>query len=74
MKDIFFPFRNWRTHVLTVLAFVAIVLLIGETDSLAVILITKPLGLAVCYGIYRLGKYWDSKGKINELMQLANEE
>ena len=28
----------------------------------------------VAYIIYRLGKYWNVKGKINELMALAEEE
>lgn len=74
MRELFRPYRNWRTHVLTLLGLAAVVLLIGETDSIATLLATKPLGFLVAYLTYRLGRYWDSKGKINELMELANEE
>lgn len=34
----------------------------------------KGCWLRLAYIIYRLGKYWDAKGKINELTALAEEE
>lgn len=71
------PFTNWRTHVLAVLAMAALVFLVSEPDDsapLSVYLAVKAAGFALAYVIYRLGKYWNSKGKINELMALASEE
>ena len=70
-------YTNWRVYVLTVLVMVAAVLLLCEMDedtSLSYFFIVKGIGFGLAYLIYRLGKYWDSKGKINELMELADEE
>ncbi len=77
MKQFFTPFTNWRVHVLAVLAMAALVLLVSEPDDSAPLLTylaVKAAGFALAYVIYRLGRYWNSKGKINELMALANEE
>ena len=77
MKKYFIPYLNWRVHVLTLLAMVALVLLAGDTDescSTLYFLFIKVVGFGVAYITYRLGKYWDGKGKINELMSLADEE
>ena len=74
MKELFTPFRNWRVIVLAVLVMVAAVFILGECDDMGYLLFTKGVGLGIAYIIYRLGKYWDAKGKINELTALAEEE
>lgn len=74
MKELFIPFRNWRVCVLLILSMPAIVLVLGDCDDLGYFLLTKGIGFSLVYIIYRLGKYWNSKGQINELMALAEEE
>lgn len=74
MKKILSIYTNWRVLALAVLTMFAFTLLLGETDDLFQFVIIKALGFGVAYIIYRLVKYWDSKGKINDLMALANEE
>ena len=73
MKELFTPFRNWRVIVLAVLVMVAAVLILGDCDDMGCLLLTKGIGFGIAYIICRLGKYWDAKGKINELMALAEE-
>lgn len=73
----FIPFKNWRVIVLTVLSLFAALFLLCDTDEdtgLGYFILIKAIGFALAYIIYRLGKYWDGKGKINELMALANED
>lgn len=74
MKELFTPFRNWRVIVLAVLVMVDAVFILGECDDMGYLLFTKGVGFGLAYIIYRLGKYWDAKGKINELTALAEEE
>lgn len=74
MKELFTPFRNWRVIVLAVLVMVAAVFILGDFDDMGYLLFTKGVGFGLAYIIYRLGKYWDAKGKINELTALAEEE
>ena len=74
MKELFTPFRNWRVIALAVLVMVAAVFILGECDDMGYLLFTKGVGFGLAYIIYRLGKYWDAKGKINELTALAEEE
>ena len=74
MKELFTPFRNWRVIVLAVLVMVAAVFILGECDDMGYLMFTKFIGFSLAYIIYRLGKYWDAKGKINELTALAEEE
>ncbi len=74
MKELYRPLLNWRTHVLAILAIVALLFIMCECDNLFNFLIIKIVGFGIAYVTYRLGKYWDSKGKIDELMELANEE
>lgn len=77
MKELLTPFRNWRVIVLTLLGMVAAVLILSEESedaSLLSFFIAKAIGFALAYITYRLGKYWDAKGKINELTALAEEE
>lgn len=74
MKELFTPFRNWRVIVLAVLVMVAAVFILGECDDMGNLLFAKGIGFVLAYIIYRLGKYWDANGKINELTELAEEE
>lgn len=74
MDKYFKIYHNWRVHVLTILVMVAMFLLLGDCDDMGYLLLTKGIGFGVAYIIYRLGKYWNAKGKINELMALAEEE
>ena len=74
MDKYFKIYRNWRVHVLTILVMVAMFLLLGDCDDMGYLLFTKGVGFGLAYIIYRLGKYWDAKGKINELTALAEEE
>lgn len=74
MDKYFKIYRNWRVHVLTILVMVAMFLLLGDCDDMGYLLFTKGVGIALACIIYRLGKYWDAKGKINELTALAEEE
>lgn len=74
MDKYFKIYRNWRVHVLTILVMVAMFLLLGDCEDMGYLLLTKGIGFGVAYIIYRLGKYWNAKGKINELMALAEEE
>lgn len=68
------PFLNWRTHALLIISALALILIMGECDDMGYLLFTKGLGFGLAYIIYRLGKYWAGKGKINELIELINEE
>lgn len=74
MDKYFKIYRNWRVHVLTLLCMVAALFILGDCDDMGYLLLTKGIGFGVAYIIYRLGKYWDAKGKINELTALAEEE
>jgi hypothetical protein len=67
-------YRNWRLWCLGIIAMSALMLLCGETDDLRHFVLIKAVGFAAAYGCYRLGKYWDGKGKINELKALADED
>lgn len=67
-------YRNWRVHALTLLAMFAMLFLAGETDDITYFFFIKIVGFGLVCLCYRLGMYWNSKGKINELMELADEE
>lgn len=67
MKKYLTPFLNWRVLVLTVLAMAALVLILGEAESLKVFLSIKAVGFALGYLCYRLSKHWDERGLIDEL-------
>ena len=74
MDKYFKIYRNWRVHVLTLLCMVAALFILGDCDDMGYLLFTKGVGFGLVYIIYRLGKYWDAKGKINELTAIAEEE
>lgn len=67
MKEILIPCTNWHNHVIALLALVALFLLCGETDSLGYFIFIKALGLGIAYFAYRLAKYWNSKGLIDDV-------
>ncbi len=67
MKKYLIPFLNWRVLVLSLLAMAALVLILGEAESLKVFLSIKAVGFALGYLCYRLSRYWDNRGLINEL-------
>ena len=73
MDKYFNIYRNWRVHVLTLLCMVAALFILGDCDDMGYLLFTKGVGFGLVYIIYRLGKYWDAKGKINELTALTEE-
>lgn len=74
MKKFLSIYRNWRVVVLTLLGMVAALFIFGDCDDIGYFLFTKGIGFGLAYVIYRLGKYWNAKGKINELMALADED
>lgn len=74
MKKYLSIYRNWRVNALAMLALAAFILLAGETDDTATFIAIKAAGFALCYAIYILGKYWNKRGLIDELMSIADEE
>lgn len=74
MKKTVSIYKNWRVIILGLLAMTALFILAGETDNTVSLLITKGIGFGLAYIIYRLGKYWNGKGKINELIELADKD
>ena len=67
MKKYLLPLLNWRVIVLTALAIVAAFLILGDTDTPAVFLTIKVAGAGIAYLAYRLARYWDARGLIDEL-------
>lgn len=57
-------YLNWRIITLALMSIVALVLILGEptaTDTgawLATFILTKGIGAAICYCIYRLAIWW----------------
>lgn len=74
MNKFFKIHLNWRINVLVILAMVVTILLASDCESLYLLFTTKLAGFFLGYLTFRLGKYWDSKDKVNELRELANEE
>ena len=74
MNKFFKIHLNWRINVLVILAMVVTILLASDCENLCLLFTTKLVGFHLGYLAFRLGKYWDNKGKIPELMELANEE
>ena len=67
-------YLNWRVNVLVVLAMIITILVASDSDNIFLLFLTKIAGLLLGYLTFRLGKYWNSHNKINELRELANEE
>lgn len=74
MNKYFKAYLNWRVNVLSILAIVVTLLIVADSEDLLVLFLTKIAGLSLGYLTFRLGKYWNSKGKIDELMELADED
>lgn len=72
MKTLLNIYRNWRTQVLTALVVIDVVLLLSESDNLQALIITKAVGIALAYVIYKLTQHWHDTGKIDELTQLKD--
>lgn len=74
MNKFFKVYLNWRVNILTILAMVVTILIASENESLSQLFLTKIAGLSLGYLTFRLFLYWNSKGKIDELMELADED
>lgn len=74
MNKFFKVYLNWRVNVLTILTMIVTILIASENESLLLFVLDKIAGFVLGYLTFRLGKYWHSKGKIDELMELAKEE
>lgn len=74
MKQLLKPLRNWRTWVLTILAGIAAIVLLGETESTTTFIAGKAIGVVVCVVIYLLARYWDARNLIPELAELVSED
>lgn len=74
MNKYFKIYLNWRLNVLTILAMIVTILIASENESLLLFVLVKIAGFILGYLTFRLGKYWNSKGKIDELMELTKEE
>ena len=74
MNKFFKIHLNWRINVLVILAMVVTILLASDCENLYLLFTTKLVGFLLGYISFRLGKYWNSHNKINELRELANEE
>ena len=74
MNKFFNVYLNWRVNVLAILVMIVIILIASENENLFLLLLTRIAGFVLGYLTFRLGKYWNSKGKIDELMELAEEE
>ena len=71
MKKYLTPFLNWRVLVLAALAMAALFLIMGETEDISLLLLTKAAGFGCGYACYRLGNRWDRQGLIDELNKLS---
>lgn len=52
-------YSNWRLHVLAIIAITALTLVLGETEDILTLILTKIAGFALFYLCYRLGRRWD---------------
>lgn len=64
---------NWRINVLVVLAMIITILVACDCDNIFLLFLTKIAGFLLGYLTFRIGKYWNSHNKINELRELVNE-
>lgn len=67
MKQYLNLLLNWRIDALMLLATVAMLLILSESDVLSTLLATKVAGFALAYACYRLSQAWDKRGLIDEL-------
>lgn len=74
MDKFFKAYLNWRINVLSILSIIVMILIISDSENVLVFALTKISGFILGYLTFILGKYWDSKGKINELTEIAKDE
>lgn len=67
MKQLLRVYKNWRCDVFLLLFCAAMLLMFCEADNLTALFISKAVALGIGYVAYRLFKYWDAKGLIDEL-------
>jgi hypothetical protein len=63
---------NMRFNALFLMAAVAIILIVSESDSGMVLLGSKAAGFAIAYLTYILGRKWRREGKLKEMDELIN--
>ena len=60
---------NWRSYVLLALSFIGFVCLFGEPTEdapfLTTFLVSKTIGFAAFFAIYKLGGYWERTGALD---------
>jgi len=61
---------NWRAILLLLLGFTAFILLIGESDDMRTLLLTKLFGSMLALVVFLLSRYWNRKKKIEEIKDL----
>lgn len=74
MKKYMTIFLNWRLNLLMVIGMASLIFLAGDTEDMSAFIWSKAVGLTLLYTCYRLGKYWDGKGKFDDLKALADED
>lgn len=74
MDKFFKAYLNWRINVLSILSIIVMIFIISDSENVLVFALTKISGFILGYLTFILGKYWDSKGKINELTEIAKDE
>lgn len=52
-------YSNWRIHVLAIIAITGLMLILGETEDILSLILSKLAGFTLFYLCYRLGKRWD---------------
>lgn len=67
-------YTNWRTHALTLVAALALILLFGDTESVPTFVCSKITAIFFGCLFYRLYTLWSAKGLIEKLSSLATEE
>ncbi len=60
---------NWRSYVLLALSFVGFICLFSEPNEdapfLTTFLVSKAIGFAAFFAIYKLGGYWERTGALD---------
>ena len=67
-------FKNWRLIALAVITIAAIMLLASDSGAISLFMLTKVVGIFLCFFGYKIGKEWYDDGKINEINALKCDE
>ena len=67
-------YLNWRFHVLFLLAMVTIFLLFSDSEDITIFFVSKLIGAILGYISFQLFKYWNKNEKLNDIMELIEEE